>query len=106
MILDELWVGFEEFPNYAVSNYGRVVNIRTGRELRGSTDFNGFLHVALYRNGQRTDAMVHRLVAKAFFLNYQEGFEVRHINEDRKENTVLNLTLTGEKVRKSDRSWQ
>jgi len=106
ILLDELWVGFEDFPNYEVSNYGRVVNIRTGRDLRPSVDFNGFHHVALYHKGLRTDVMVHRLVAKAFFLNYQDGLEVKHINEDRNENTVLNLTLTGEPVRKGARSWR
>lgn len=105
IILDELWVGFDEFPNYQVSNYGRVVNIQTGHELSHRVDYNGFHCVALYRNGKRTDAMVHRLVAKAFFLNYQEGYEVRHKNWDRDDNSVLNLTLTGEVVRKGERSW-
>lgn len=103
--IEELWVTFDVLPNYAVSNYGRVVNIKTGRELKGSPDKNGYLRVALYHNGVRHESYVHRLVAKAFFLNYEEGCEVNHISEYKDDNTVLNLTLSGRGCRQGDRPW-
>lgn len=91
--VDEVWVGLDELPNYSVSNYGRVVNNTTGRDLKPSPDGNGYLRVCLFHKGIRHWVYVHRLVAKVFFLNYKEGIEVKHKNKDLKDNSVLNLTL-------------
>lgn len=91
--IDEVWVGIELLSNYLVSNFGRVVNVHTGRELKACPDSNGYMRVALYQRGIRHDAYVHRLVAKAFFLNYAEGIEVKHKSEHKQDNSVLNLTL-------------
>ena len=33
-MLEELWQPIEGFPNYEISNYGRVVNVRRGTNLR------------------------------------------------------------------------
>jgi len=91
--LDEYWVTFDALPNYAVSNYGTVLNVNRDRELKPFPDANGYLRVVLYHKGIRHEVYVHRLVARAFFLNYQEGVEVKHINDDKNDNSVLNLTL-------------
>jgi hypothetical protein len=69
--MEEFWISFAALPNYAVSNYGVVLNIRTNRELKQSPDSNGYLRVSLYHKGIRHETYVHRLVAKAFFLNYK-----------------------------------
>jgi hypothetical protein len=90
--VDELWVVVDGFPNYQVSNYGRVVNKR-GMELRARVDDSGFCNVALYDKGYRRDIGVHRLVAKAFFVDYHDDVEVYHINDNREDNAVLNLSL-------------
>lgn len=100
MEVDEIFVEVG-IAQYSVSNYGRVVNGNTGRELKPSPDKNGYLRVALYYKGIRHDVYIHRLVAWAFFLNYAPGVEVKHKNDDKTENTVLNLTLGG-KCRKPD----
>lgn len=92
---DEKWVIFPFFPQYAVSSYGRVMNVKRDRDLKPSPDKNGYLRVALYREGVRYDIYVHRLVAKAFFLNYAPDIEVLHKNKNKEENSVLNLTLGG-----------
>ena len=92
--MDEIWVEIG-VGAYEVSNFGRVVNANTGRDLTPSPDKNGYLRVALYHKGVRHDVFVHRLVARAFFLNYKPGVEVKHINDNHAENTVLNLTLGG-----------
>lgn len=91
-VVDEVWVEVG-VAQYEVSNFGRVINARTGRELKASPDKNGYLRVALYNNGNRFDVYVHRLVARAFFLNYAPGVEVKHRNDTKTDNTVLNLTL-------------
>lgn len=93
--MDEHWVSLDALPNYAVSNFGRVINVIRGNELSPSPDKNGYLRVALYHNGKRYDVFVHRLVALCFFLNYKDGIEVKHINGNKEDNGVLNLTLGG-----------
>lgn len=91
--LEEFWVTFELLPNYAISNYGTVLNIKTNRELTPSPDANGYYRVSLYHRGIRHESYVHRLVAKAFFLNYEDGIEVKHRNGNKQDCSVLNLTL-------------
>lgn len=95
VLLDEIWVEVG-VGAYEVSNYGQVINTQTGFELKPYPDKrSGYLRVALYHNGKRHDVFVHRLVARAFFLNYGPGVEVLHKNEDKTDNSVLNLTLGG-----------
>lgn len=88
---EELFVEIAGFPDYVVSNYGRVIDKKYGWDLT-PFDESGFLRVTLYSHGKRKK-YVHRLVAEAFFLNYSDSVEVKHINGDKHENTVLNLTL-------------
>lgn len=93
--LDEVWVTVDGLERYAVSNYGRVINQERGNELTPSPDANGYLRVGLTRKGVTKHVYVHRLVAFAFFLNYRPGIEVKHINDNKEDNSVLNLTLGG-----------
>lgn len=93
--LDELWVTLDGLERYAVSNYGRVINQERGNELTPSPDKNGYMRVGLSYNGTVYNVYVHRLVAKCFFLNYAKGVEVKHISENKSDNSVLNLTLGG-----------
>lgn len=92
-MLDEYWVAVEGFPNYKVSNYGRVVNITTDKDLKPQNNGTGRQQVFLYSYGLRIPYYVHRLVAQAFFLNYSEEVDVIHKNGDHTDNSVLNLTL-------------
>jgi len=93
--VDEVWATIEGLERYTVSNYGRVINQERGNELTPSPDANGYLRVGLSRNGKVWNVYVHRLVAKCFFLNYKPGVEVLHKNENKNDNSVLNLTLGG-----------
>lgn len=92
-MLEELWVPVEGFPNYEVSNYGRVVNIKTGRDLQPVPHKNGFLKIGLSKNGTRYFFYLQRLVAKAFFVDYSEDHEVELINDIRTDCTVANITI-------------
>lgn len=97
MLAEEHWVPVPGFPNYEVSNMGRVVNIKTGVDLKPRTTNLGYVQVALYDKGIRMDRVIHRIVAQAFFVDYDDNIEVRHINGDKTENTVRNLTLGAKK---------
>jgi len=91
-LTEEHFAAIPGYPNYQVSNYGRVVNSR-GMELKPRTDALGYQNVALYNNRVRRDVVVHRLVAEVFFVDYDVNLEVKHKNEDKSDCSVLNLTL-------------
>lgn len=93
--LEEQWVEIDGLERYAVSNYGRVINQETDRELTPTPDKNGFMRVKLSRNGDSYTVYLHRLVAFAFFLNYAPGISVEFIDGNKSDCSVLNLTLAG-----------
>lgn len=93
----EIWkpvVGYEDL--YEVSNTGRVRSLnyrQTGkvRELRPGADRCGYLLVALCKNGKQKSHHVHKLVIEAFVGPRPEGYDVNHIDEDKRNNSVKNL---------------
>lgn len=91
--LDEFWEILDGLETYAVSNYGRVVNVKSGRDLRVYTDKHGYLRVNLYRRGKKYPTLVHLLVARVYFINYKEGVGVDFENGNKQDCSVLNLTL-------------
>ncbi len=87
---DEIWAEVEGFPNYAVSNHGRVMNVQTNYILRPRDNSYGYSHVGLRRDGRTYDLYVHQLVAKAFITGYRKGVRVKHAEEN-SDNRVNNL---------------
>lgn len=84
----------EGFSAYGVSENGRVVNIRTGKVLKGARKKSGYLMVTLHGDcGEKRDFLVHRLVALAFVPRPDslEPLEVNHINGDKMDNDASNL---------------
>lgn len=88
----EFWLEIEEAPRYAVSSWGRVKNVITGRVLRPGLVGAGYLNVIIAANdGERLSRKVHRLVAKAFYEEVEPSLEVNHIDGDKLNNAVWNL---------------
>lgn len=63
---DPDWEELEEFPNYAVSSHGHVVNMKTDRDLKPSRNQQGHVKVSLYRDKQLLTRSVALLVAQTF----------------------------------------
>ena len=63
------------FPNYEITNRGRVFNTRTGREMVLSPTMNGDLTVGLTRDGHQHRYSVKCLVARAFVPGETEIFD-------------------------------
>lgn len=85
------------FPQYSVSNLGRIRTDKTGRIRKFKTDKDGYQHVVLSNDGQKGFYMVHRLVALAFIPITHElpadQLEVNHLgNKD--DNRVYMLEWT------------
>lgn len=98
----EIWKDIEGYPNYQVSNMGRVKSFnykQTGKEkiMKGSKNNSGYPQVSLCKEGKTKTYLIHRLVASAFLDNPNNLPEVNHIDEDKSNNRVDNLEYCNRK---------
>ena len=90
--MTEIWKTIEDYPNYQVSNLGRVKSLNYGKEKIMSYDNNkGYNRIQLCKDGKTKHFRIHRLVAQAFLPNPNNLPQVNHINEDKTDNRVENL---------------
>lgn len=87
----EEWRPIAGFPNYQVSNKGKVMNLKTGRVIKNSIDYNGYMSVNLWKNNKLKHFRVHKLVAQAFLPNPLKLPQVNHIDECKTNNDANNL---------------
>lgn len=90
-MMEEIWKVVPNYPNYMVSNHGRVKTVETNRVLRGSADVHRYKMIALKNNTGTTTFSVHRLVAEAFIDNPENKQYVNHKNRNKMDNHVNNL---------------
>jgi hypothetical protein len=83
---EEHFVKIEGYDNYVVSNYGRVINTDTDKDVAIQTRPGGHKAVKLSKNGKGREFSLRRLVAQAFFTNYESWKPVWQVS-------VMNLTL-------------
>lgn len=62
----EIWKQIPEFPDYEVSNYGRIAKIGSDRPMRMSFTGHGHGKISLLCDGDRRTRSVALLVAQAF----------------------------------------
>jgi len=92
----ETWVQVIDFPEYEVSDLGRVRRVASARgAVSGCVlrpyQSNGYLKVTLTANGRRRKAAVHRLVLESFSGKPVPGLECCHGNGVRSDNRLENL---------------
>lgn len=97
MKIMEIWKKIDNFPNYMISNLGRVKSLN----YRGNTkkevlltpykNNEGYLGLNLWNNGKCKHYTIHRLVAQAFISNPENKPFIDHINTIRNDNRVENL---------------
>lgn len=88
--MEEIWKRIEEYPNYEVSNMGRVKNVNRNIILTPLDNGKGYKYVQLWKGG-RHKYYIHRLVANSFIPNPENRTEVDHINGDPSDNRAENL---------------
>ena len=83
----------ENFPNYAVSEDGKVFNIKFNRELKGRVCLpSGYIYVNLrHVEGRFKNVSLHRIVAKAFVDNPHGKPFVNHKDSNKLNNNKENL---------------
>lgn len=88
--MTEVWKNINDFPNYEVSNLGRVKNVKTGHILKTNTS-DRYYSVELFNNGESKRILVHRLVAEAFLPKVTGKEWINHKDGNRYNNAVSNL---------------
>jgi hypothetical protein len=92
--LEELFVPIPHWEPYAVSNYGRVIDLVGEYELNQRPNkFTGRMEVRLRYFGAYGDHYVDELVTEAFFVNYRHGIPIFYKNGNKSDCTVLNLSF-------------
>ena len=77
--------------NYGITKEGKVFNLSTNRELKGSITENGYRYFRLSQKGTKYRFYAHRLVAEYFIPNNDNTKIVNHINGNKLDNRVENL---------------
>ena len=104
----EEWRELKDYPNYFISNLGRVKSVRfiakyqtyTEYFLKPIKDRYGYLYIAISRRTENKPMKwlkIHRLVAQYFLSNYAEDLQVNHIDEDKTNNCATNLEMCNNK---------
>lgn len=96
----EQWTGKIGYPNYLISNYGRVRNVDTNRILKPSIAC-GYYKVRLSNEGFVQDFIVHRLVYELFSgQRIPDACVIDHIDGNKLNNHIDNLrcVTNGENV--------
>ena len=99
--MQEIWKDIPDYEGlYQVSNFGRVKRIlfinnqitkKQNKILKPYTNKRNRTYISLYKNDNRKNCLVHRLVAKAFIPNPDNLPEVNHIDGNPKNNNINNL---------------
>lgn len=89
---DEVWKPVKDFPDYWVSDYGRVYSTRTERFIHGTpTGRCGHIDISFKYGNERYHRYLHRLVAEAFIPNPHNYPIVRHLDDNPDNNYADNL---------------
>lgn len=75
---------------YQISNLGNVKSLITNKILKYAIDGNGYKHIALCKNGQRS-FRIHKLIANAFISNPENKPCINHKDGNKLNNTISNL---------------
>jgi len=80
----------KEFPDYAISNFGRVFSFTKCGFLSLHYVKNNYVFAVLFKDKKRHYKRVHRLVAKSF-LNPSNKIQINHKDGDKHNNYYKNL---------------
>ena len=92
--MNEAWAPVPGFPNYEVSDKGRVrsrARSSSWRTLKACANGRGYLLVQLFRDGKFRSAHVHRLVAEVFLGRQGPHLQVAHLDGNKVNNCLANL---------------
>jgi len=94
--MQEEWKIIKNFPNYMISNLGRIKSLnykRTNKEqiLKQNINGRGYYYVNISVNNKYHNLLIHREVATAFLNNNKNYSDVNHKDGNKLNNNVNNL---------------
>jgi hypothetical protein len=91
--MEKKWLIIKDFPNYEISNYGEIINIKRNNILKNRITNKGYCSVILYNSTISKSFRVHRLVLSVFDnVDYTNHIlECNHIDENKLNNRLDNL---------------
>lgn len=79
------------FPDYSATMTGKVYSHRSKRFIKGQINFEGYVRIGLYRDGNEKKLLVHRIIAETFIPNPENKEQVNHKDMNKSNNSVENL---------------
>lgn len=103
--MEEIWKDIPGFEGlYEISKTAIVRNKITGKQLKIKPDIHGRARTFLFKDRKRYDYQVGRLVAITFIPNPENKPKIRHIDGNKLNNNVENITwATCKEI--SDATW-
>lgn len=89
--MSEIWKTLKDYPNYQVSNFGRVKSLINSLMLRTDKSKSGYLSVRVYKNTKHKVYRVSRLVGFVFIPNPENKPFINHKDGNKLNNHVINL---------------
>lgn len=90
--MKERWFELDEFPDYAVNNYGDIYNIKTDMPRKTSMNQYGIVKISLYQGDRLITRSVAVMVAEAFVPGKTDLFNTPiHLDGDRQNCRADNL---------------
>lgn len=98
------WRSVKDYPNYIVSNDGRVANVETGKLLKPVPDRDGYLLIVLCKFGMKKRFKLHRLVLTTFVGECPDGLICCHNDDIKTNNHLSNLRWDTRSENQKDRN--
>lgn len=83
------WQQLKDFPSYEISEEGQIR--RNGKLLKRSINAQGYYQLSLCEKGVRKTVHLHRLLAETFLPNPHNFPVVRHLDDNKLNNSLHNL---------------
>ena len=95
LVMDEIWKDVDGYESlYSISNFGNIRGLKSKKLLSlNRLNADGYIHVALRKDGKAREFMLHRLVAENFIERPADKnkFSVNHKDGNKTNNNVSNL---------------
>lgn len=107
----ENWRVIEGYPDYEVSDLGRVRSKKCGPWIimkpgycYGDNINNPYAIIGLVKDGKKKTFILHRLIGKAFIPNPKNKPTIDHINKKRLDNRLVNLRWATRREQQANRT--